>query len=343
LCCCRTGGGRTNGVYSGTTVAGIKYPGARMKGEVSPKICCLTATQACHVSQELSAIMKMVKIYYRVRRDVATDAETYGKKTKAHTARSVQFKMAATICWGKGEKERFSIVFERRNHMVNGFCHGRLVCYAATIPVGTEDVKCLGNVEFLNKAGDSISMSICSYLVGKPVTFLAERHGVAIVATENVADTTALPPLDSPVSSSEIAHVISAAPIVATESVAALTDPVSHEPLKEDEIAIPTAVMPPMIDTSSVQDTPVREFPDKRMEETSDAIVDQFHEGAIVDGVLDGEKAAIAIPVVTAESDALPVATSMVPQTGGGHFGRTQAGGNFHHPSFGFSTYHQRG
>lgn len=340
-------GKRENNVYTGTVVNGVRYPNSHIKGEVSPLVKCLSAQKAACVCQELWALMKMVKCTYKLREDIACKAAKKGRLAMAHTACCIQLKFASTVCWGEGADEKFSIVMERRNHIVDGKSHGRLVCYAASVPADGESAQCLGNVQFLNKAGDDISMSVCSYLVGKPCTFLTARHGVATVATENVADTTALPPLDVPVPHSDIVMVTYAAPLEAFAiPQVSIADPLVQDASHPDVLPVPTAVMPPPImDAPSVTSSRL----DLGNVSTSDVPVDpQYieYDGAIINGVIKGEKASIVVPLATVESDAVQMAdiTRAEGQARGegqqgGYFGRSSQTGGVHHPSFGFSTY----
>lgn len=331
-------GKREDKVYSGTVVIGVRYPGSHIKGEASPLIECLTKQQECHVRCQVAALVAMVRSMYMQRQLLAAQADADGKKVMAHAIRSMPIKHAVVICWGKDSKQRFAIVAERRNHDVNGFCHGRLVIFATSAPIGAEKAECLGNVQFLNKAGNDITMSVVACLVGQTSCFLPERNGVATVATEQVAETTTLPPFEVAEATTQ---AVSAPliPMTEIELTEAPIDPVTQEPEQSDVISVKTPAMPLLMqsaesaDFSSNQD---RASLNANME-TSDVPIDPEHimfEGAIIDGTLDGQKTATVVPISISE----PAVVSAT-QTGGR---RSQAGGNFHHPSFGFSTYHPR-
>lgn len=319
-------GKRVDKVYCGKVVTGVTFPNSTIIGERSPLITVLSDEQALCVKDQVIELIAFVKNTYRLRLERSARYTDRGNASRAHASRNIQFKESLAISWGdKHEECPFAITIGRGNKRIDSFLHGRLVMYAATVPASEDEpVKCLGNVQFLNSAGNDITMSLCAYIIGKECTFFSEKSGVATFAIENVADSSAFPPV----------HLA---------KVQAPTKPVefiqNDDTINSAVIKVETPVLPfPYAVTDSIADTNAsgRDFPspDQVTSEDPLGLDNTTIPGAIIEGTMRGDKVATVLPIEAIDS----IATDVSKVQTGGYFGGGQAGG-YNHPSFGFSTY----
>jgi hypothetical protein len=324
----QSNGKRVDKVYSGKVVAGVSFPQATIIGERSPLIISLSDEQASCVKEQVIELLAFVRNTYCLRLERSKRYSDRGNESRAHASKNIQFKESLVISWGdKPEECPFAITIGRSNKRIDSFLHGQLMMYAVTVPSSENEVaKCLGNVQFLNSAGNDITMSLCTYIIGKPCTFLTEKSGVATVATENIADSSAFPPVN-------------------TVKVQVQSKPVNLIQNDNTEnsavIKIETPVMPLPIAADSVNsaidmNASNREFPNPDQVTSEDPLGTEnlIAQGAIIDGVMHGDKVATVMPIDVVDSAIVDVSKNQK----GGCFGCNQIGG-FNHPSFGFSTY----